>query len=406
MSLPPRSLRALPAFVLLAFVLAAAPFLFRSSLSVNLLTQIAIAMIACLSYNLLLGEGGMLSFGHAVYSGLGGYAAIHALNGIANGALPLPVALVPLAGAMGGALAAMLFGLVATRRSGMPFAMITLGLGELVAAVALMSPALFGGEGGISANRGAGPAIEVYWLAAIHAWFSAAALFGLTRTPLGRLLNAVRDNSERVEFIGYDPRWIRYQVFVVSGAFAGLAGGLGALAFEIVTPEALGAVRSGSYLLFTFLGGTTHFFGPLIGAVLMVFASVVFSEITQAWLLYLGLAFIVVVMFVPGGIAGALACFLEARRRVPLFRLAPAAMALVATGAAFLAGTAALVEMGYRLQGDAGPAAAVPVLGLAADPHRLDSWFGAFFVMLTGAGLFELTRRELARSGPTHLEGR
>ena len=110
----------------------------------------------------------------------------------------------------------------------------------------------------------------------------------LTRTPLGRIANAVRDNPERVEFVGYDTRQVRWRAFMIAGFFAGIAGGLAALNFEIVTAEVVGAARSGAYLLFTFLGGAVFFFGPIIGAVLMVLALVLLSELTLAWLLYLG----------------------------------------------------------------------------------------------------------------------
>jgi ABC-type branched-subunit amino acid transport system permease subunit len=109
------------------------------------------------------------------------------------------------------------------------------------------------------------------------------------RTPLGRMLNAVRDNPERVEFVGYNTQRIRYTAFIIAGFFAGISGGLGALNFEIVTAEVVHAARSGAYLLFTFLGGATFFFGPILGAILMVLAFVLFSEFTKAWLLYLGL---------------------------------------------------------------------------------------------------------------------
>ena len=138
---------------LFALILAVMPLLFTSSLSVTILSQMGIAIIACLSYNMLLGQGGMLSFGHAVYTGLGSFVAIHALNSISNGSLLLPVSLIPLVGGIAGLGFAVLFGWVTTRKSGTTFAMITLGLGELVFAMSLMIPEFFGGEGGVSSNR-------------------------------------------------------------------------------------------------------------------------------------------------------------------------------------------------------------------------------------------------------------
>ncbi|MFY7857499.1 MAG: branched-chain amino acid ABC transporter permease, partial [Rubrivivax sp.] len=244
-------------WVAYALLLAGAPLLWDSSQSLTLLSQMGVAIIACLAYNMLLGQGGMLSFGHAVYSGLGGFFAIHTLRWVEAGTLALPVSLVPLVGGLFGLLFAAVLGWVTTRKSGTTFAMITLGVGELVWAVSLMFPGFFGGEGGVSANRVVGepvlgltfgPALQVYGLIAVYTFVCTAALYGFTRTPLGRLLNAVRDNPERVDFLGVDPRVVRYLAFLTSGFFMGVAGGLAALNFEIVTTEVLGATRSGALL--------------------------------------------------------------------------------------------------------------------------------------------------------------
>ena len=258
-----------------ALALAAAPLVFSSSLSLQVLSQVGIAIIACLSYGLLLGQGGLLSFGHAVYSGAGAFLAIHTLNALGAGRLGLPVSLLPLAGGVAALAVGSVFGWLSTRRAGTPFAMITLGLGELAWAASLMFTGVFGGEGGISSNRvvGArpwgisfGPQLQLYGLIAAYAFASTALMFAFTRTPLGRVLNAVRDNPERVEFLGFDPRVVRWIAFMVSSFFAGVAGALAALNFEIVTAEVFSAHRSGAYLLFTFLGGATFFFGPGHGA--------------------------------------------------------------------------------------------------------------------------------------------
>ena len=272
-----------------ALVMVVAPLVFRSSLSLTMLSQMGIAIIACLAFNMLLGQGGMLSFGHAVYSGLGSFIAIHVLNRVSDGSITLPVSLIPLVGGLGGMAFAVLLGYVTTKKAGTPFAMITLGVGELVAAMSLMFPGFFGGEGGITGNRVAGkpflgitfgPQIQLYYLIALYAFVCTAAMFAFTRTPLGRMLNAVRDNPERVEFVGYNTRYVRYIAFIASGFFMGIAGGLAALNFEIVTSEVVGALRSGGYLLFTFLGGAVFFFGPIIGAVVPGFRSATYCRIT------------------------------------------------------------------------------------------------------------------------------
>ncbi len=391
---------------LFALVMAVAPLVFTSGLSITMLSQMGIAIIACLSYNMLLGQGGMLSFGHAVYTGLGAFVAIHALNSVAGGSLPLPVSLVPLVGGVAGMVFAALFGYVTTRKAGTTFAMITLGLGELVFAMSLMVPEFFGGEGGISGNRVVGqavmgitygPAIQVYYLIAVYTFIAVVLMFAFTQTPLGRMLNAVRDNPERVEFVGYNTQRVRYTAFIIAGFFAGISGGLGALNFEIVNAEVVGAARSGAYLLFTFLGGATFFFGPIIGAVLMVMAFVLFSEFTKAWLLYLGLIFLFMVMYAPGGIASLIMMNLRVAAFGMLRRLWVSYLGLTITALVGLSGAAAMVEMIYHLQLNAAMGSELPFLGLRLDAASVNSWLAALVVLVIGFGLFEVCRRHFKR---------
>ncbi|SEL00412.1 amino acid/amide ABC transporter membrane protein 2, HAAT family (TC 3.A.1.4.-) [Roseateles sp. YR242] len=391
---------------LYAAALLVAPLLWTSSLAQTMLSQIGIAIIACLSYNMLLGQGGMLSFGHAVYSGLGGYLAIHTLNAVSAGQLNLPVSLVPLVGGVGGLGFAALFGYVSTKKSGTPFAMITLGLGELIWSMSLMLPEFFGGEGGISGNRvvgqpvlgiSFGPQVQVYYLIAVYCFVCTGLMFAFTRTPLGRMLNAVRDNPERVQFIGYDTQWVRFLAFLIAGFFAGVSGGLSALNFEIVTAEVVGAARSGAYLLFTFLGGATFFFGPIIGAVLMVVALVLLSELTKAWLLYLGLTFLFMVMYAPGGFASLVMMNLRVAAFGKLRPLWTSYLALALTGLTALLGGSAMVEMLYHLQLNEALGPQMRYLGMSLNAKGLDAWFGAGFVLVTGVALFELARRQFRR---------
>jgi branched-chain amino acid transport system permease protein len=391
---------------LFAVVLLGVPLVFTSSLSITILSQMGIAIIACLSYNMLLGQGGMLSFGHAVYTGLGAFLAIHALNSVASGALPIPVSTVPLVGGLAGMGFAALFGYVTTRKAGTTFAMITMGMGELVFAMSLMIPEFFGGEGGISGNRVIGnafmgitygPAIQVYYLIAVYTFISVVAMFAFTRTPLGRMLNAVRDNPERVEFVGYNTQRIRYTAFIIAGFFAGISGGLGALNFEIVTAEVVHAGRSGAYLLFTFLGGATFFFGPIIGAVLMVLAFVLFSEFNKAWILYLGLIFLFMVMFAPGGFASLIMMNLRVAAFGKLRQLWVSYLALAVTGLITLCGAAAMVEMLYHLQLSSSQGSEIVFIGLTLNTTGFNHWALAALVMGTGLALFELARRRFAR---------
>ncbi len=391
---------------LYALVLFVVPLVWTSSLSLTMLSQMGIAIIACLAFNMLLGHGGMLSFGHAVYSGLGSFFAIHTLNLVSKGTLALPVSLIPLVAGFFGMLFSVLLGYVTTKKAGTPFAMITLGVGELVWAMSLMFPGFFGGEGGISGNRVAGqpflgvsfgPQSQLYYLIAVYTFACTAAMFAFTRTPLGRMLNAVRDNPERVEFIGYSTQRVRYLAFIASGFFMGISGGLAALNFEIVTAEVVGAARSGAYLLFTFLGGAVFFFGPIIGAVLMVLALVLLSELTQAWLLYLGLVFTFMVMYAPGGIASLIMMNLRVASFGKLGRLWTSYLALGGLAAVILVGASAMIEMVYHLQLNEALGPQMKFMGATLDAKGLDSWFGAAFVLLTGLALFEVVRRQFAR---------
>jgi branched-chain amino acid transport system permease protein len=389
-----------------ALILLAAPLVFTSSLAHTMLSQMGIAIIVCLSYNMILGQGGMLSFGHAVYSGMGAFLAIHTLNLVAKGGWHIPVSLIPIVGGFSAMAVAVLLGYVTTKKAATPFAMITLGIGELVWASALMFPEFFGGEGGISSNRVTGPRplgitfgpqIQLYYLIAVYTFVCTAAMFAFTRTPLGRMLNAVRDNPERVEFVGYDTQKVRYLAFVLSAFFAGISGGLAALNFEIVTSEVVSAPRSGAYLLFTFLGGATFFFGPIIGGVLLVLAGVLLSELTKAWLLYLGLIFLFMVMYAPGGIASLIMMNLRVASFGRLKELWVSYLALAFTALIALLGAAAMIEMVYHLQLNAALGPRLRFLGATLDARGVDSWFGAGFVLLTGVALFELARRHFVR---------
>ena len=391
---------------LFAIMLLIAPLFFSSSLAQTMLSQMGVAIIVCLSYNMLLGQGGMLSFGHAVYSGMGSFLAIHALNLVSKDAWPIPVSLIPIVGGVSAMLLALLLGWVTTKKAATPFAMITLGIGELVFAMSLMFPEFFGGEGGIPGNRVAGPKplgitfgpqIQLYYLIAVYTFICTGLMFAFTRTPLGRMLNAVRDNPERVEFVGYDTQKVRFIAFVIAAFFAGISGGLAALNFEHVTSEVVRGDRSGAYLLFTFLGGATFFFGPIIGAIVMVLALVLLSELTKAWLLYLGLAFLFMVMFAPGGIASLIMMNLRVAAFGRLRQLWVSYLALGVTALIVLVGAAAMIEMVYHVQLNPALGPELRFMGMTLDAKGLNSWFGAAFVMLTGAGLFELTRRHFAR---------
>lgn len=377
-----------------ALLMAVLPLLFPGGFAITLLSQMGIMIIFALSYNMLLGQTGMLSFGHAVYSGLGAFIAVHVLNMAGAGRLWVPVSLLPLVGGVAGAFFGVLFGYVTTKKSGTTFAMITMGIGEMVFASSLMFPDFFGGEGGISTNRMVGdavlgitygPARQVYYLIAVWCLLSMAAMYAWTQTPLGRIANAVRDNPERVEFIGYNTQRVRYLVVILSAFFAGIAGGLSVINFEIVSAENVSAVRSGGVLLAAFIGGAGVFFGPVIGAVVFVLFAVALSDLTKAWLLYLGLFFVLMVMFVPGGIASLLTMQVPLLAKGKLRRMLPSYAAAGAAGLVLLCALILTVELVYKLQVDSANGTDMTLAGIGFDAATFTPWAVAAAIWLAGA---------------------
>lgn len=394
-------------------LLVVLPMVFHQGFALSLMSQMGIATIFALSYNMLLGQTGMLSFGHAVYFGLGAYASVHLLNFIAHDALAIPVPLLPLLGGLVGALFGVIFGYVTTQRSGTPFAMISLGIGELVAACSLMYPGFFGGEGGIAANRTVGthffgltfgPQRQVCYL--IFAWLliSAALMLFISRTPLGRMANAVRDNPERVQFVGYNPQRIRYLVLILASFFAGIAGGLNAINYELVNSDAVGAQTSGSVLLMTFIGGMGNFVGPVIGAVLVTYLQVALSGYTKAWLLYFGLVFLVMVLYAPDGIAGLIARHQPLWRAGRLGRILPAYAAASVPLAAALAGLIVLVELIYKVESHTGEATDMRVFGIAFDSVSPLPWIVGAVLLLGGGALLLRAARQVGERWDAALQ--
>jgi branched-chain amino acid transport system permease protein len=386
-----------------ALVFVVAPQLFTQGFALTLMIQMGTLTIFALSYNMLLGQGGMLSFGHAVYSGLGAYITVHALNLVGKGAFYIPVPLLPVIGGIAGLCFGVLFGYVTTRRAGTTFALISLGIGELVFACVLMFPGFFGGEAGISTNRvvgqpflglSFGPAIQVYYLVAFWCFLCMAAMFALTQTPLGRMANAVRDNPERAEFVGYDTQHVRFLQLALSAFFAGVAGGLSCINFEIVSAENVSAIRSGGVLLATYIGGVPFFFGPIIGAVVFIFFVVALSGFTKAWLLYLGLFFVLMVLYAPGGIASLILMQIAALRAGRLRELLGPYVLAFAAALVALAGLIGIVEMVYRLS-EQGASTVLTVIGMSFDAKTTSSWivFGA--VLAAGLAALRVTTRRV-----------
>ena len=271
-------------------------------------------IIFALSYNMLLGQTGLLSFGHAVYFGLGGFVADprderhHPRQARRAGAdhaarrrsgrprLRLPVRL-----------------RLDESARGLVFAMISLGIGELVSSSSFILRSFFGGEEGITTNRAKlAPLFGHQVRAADRGLLSHRGLVPrLHRRDVRAHPHAVRANVQRS---ARQPRARAiHRLFAAAGAlhrlqpaafFAGIAGGLSAINFEIMNAQQLGAQQSGLVLLMTYIGGVGFFAGPIIGAVIVTFLQIILSDVTDVWQLYFGLLFIGVVLFAPGGVAG------------------------------------------------------------------------------------------------------
>ncbi len=368
----------------------------HSGFVVAMLSQMGMMIIFALSYNMQMGQAGLLSFGHAVFFGLGGYCTAHALNTIKARGLWLPVEAVPLIGGLGGLGFAIALGYVATKQRATAFAMITLGIDELITACALMFRTFFGGEGGVSTNRMVGTSlfglpygqsIQVYYLIIVWTLIASALMLLLTRTPLGRMANACRDNFERAQFVGYDPRMVRFFQFSLSGFFAGIAGGLYALTYEIVTYDAVAAPMSANALLMTFIGGVAVFGGPALGAILVVLLQSWVSLLSNSWLVYAGALFLLMVTFAPGGIAGLILIHEPLWRTGRLRRLAVSYPHILLPGVLVAAGFVLTVELCSFLTIGAAQGKAFKLSQLTIDPQTREPWVIAA-LLLVGGGLW------------------
>jgi len=390
-----------------ALAMAVLPLLFTQGFAVTLMSQMGVMIIFALSYNMLLGQGGMLSFGHAVYFGLGAFVAVHVLNLSSKGQIWMPVSLLPLVGGLAGAFFGILFGYVTTKRAGTTFAMITLGIGELVYSCSLIFTEFFGGEGGVTTNRvfgepflgiTFGPAIQVYYLIALWCLVSMALMYAWSHTPLGRMANAVRDNPERAEFVGYDTQRVRWFTLIISAFFAGIAGALGVINFEIVTAvDNVGGARSGGVLFAAFIGGVGYFFGPIIGACVFVFFVVALSGYTNAWLLYLGLFFMLMVMYAPGGIASLVMIQVQLIARKRFGRIAPQYLGAAGSACLLLAALILTVEMTYKISVDSAEGTGMSLFGVGFDAGTRLPWAVAIGLWIVGGLLFNIARKRVAR---------
>jgi branched-chain amino acid transport system permease protein len=390
-------LRRYGVWVATAALLIALPYIFNSGLSHTTMSLMGIMIVFALSYNMLLGQTGLLSFGHAVYYGLGAFLVVHAMNTVVHAALPIPLVLMPLVGAFAGLVFGVIFGAVSTRTAGTAFAMISLGLGELVGSSALILRSFFGGEEGITTNRtklfhllnwSFGPQIQVYYLIAAWCFICMVAMYALTRTPFGRICNAVRDNPERAQFVGYSTQAVRFIAFCLSGLFAGIAGALAAINFEIANSAYISGGQSGLVLVAAYIGGVGNFIGPVLGAILVTYLQLMLSDVTEIWQLYFGLLFIGMVMFAPTGIAGLLMMHAPLWEARVVHKVIPAYLLALVPALVTLIGLSLIIEMTFRLTVKAAEGSAMSFLHVPIDAAKPFPWLVAAVLLLGGFWVF------------------
>ena len=381
-------------FFIISFLLLL-PAFFSSSFILTLFCKMGVLIIFSVAYNMLLGQTGLLSFGHAIYFGLAGYASIHFLRGINENFLPsLPIIFLPFIGAFVGLIIGIIIGYLSTKRVGTAFAMISLGFCELVTALTLIFVVFFNGEDGIQADRVTGndflgltygPQSEVYYLILFWCIITVGAMYLLTKTPFGRMCNAVRDNQQRAEFIGYDVRKIRWVAFSLSAMFAGAAGSLHAINYEHIGFESVSLVQSGMVLFMAYIGGIGNFLGPIIGAISLTYLDTMLSDITEAWVLYYGIIFVLVIAFAPQGIAGTILMHEPILRNNPsLFKnlLIPYSYLLLST-ILLVIGFTTLIELIHSLKSNHSE---LTVYWIKISNNNIFSW--VISVLITLLGLF------------------
>ncbi|MGK6306541.1 branched-chain amino acid ABC transporter permease [Variovorax sp. DT-64] len=392
---------------LAVLLLACVPLLLSQGL-VNAAIQMLIAALFASAYNVLCGQAGMLSFGHAAYFGVGAFATVHAMNAVGGTGL-LPTPLLPLAGALGGLAIGAIAGWFATQRTGTYFAMITLAIAELLHALAPHLKGLFGGEAGISSMRMPsmgitfGSTTQVYYLTLAWVLVSLALLYVYTLTPVGRLALGLRENGHRLRFLGYDVHRLGVLVFSISAMFSGIAGGLQVINNEAANYVVLDAQLSAAVVLNTYIGGVKVFLGPALGASLMTFFGYAVSDLTQSWLLYQGTLFVLVMLFMPEGLAGLFRASSQLRRQIGVARLVPMLLAWMVAAALLTAGTAFAVELlqrmfsqDYRALAGANPGAAWPAIALFGRswlPSDVSTWAVPAALLACGGALVYAVRR-------------
>ena len=290
-----------------ALVAAVAAFpLFMGSYPVKLLQEIVIFGLFAMSLDLLMGYTGMVSFGHSAFFGIGAYVAALAL--VKSPGLTSAL-LLPAAAAAAGAL---VIGYFSIRVSGVYFIMLTLAFSQMFYAVAFQNAFLGAEDGLVGIPRPTVAGWSIGSLGRFHAYLMAIAgllalfLWRVTRSPFGRVLRGIHENEARMQAVGYPVRRYKLAAFVIAGTVAGIAGALYTQFQGSVSPDAFFWTTSGQALLMVIIGGTGTLGGAMLGAAAFILLQSLVSSYTERWMLILGLTFVLLVLFAPGGIVGTL----------------------------------------------------------------------------------------------------
>jgi branched-chain amino acid transport system permease protein len=284
---------------------------FLPVIHINMLIEVAFFSLFAVSFNLLFGYGGLLSFGHAAYFGIGAYTVALLLKYVAG--FPLLPAL--LLGGVAGGIGGLLAGFFCVRLKGAYFALLTMAFNQFFFAIALKWRSLTGGDDGLSLKKpdlvlpglGTFPMNKVtyvYYLVVVIVCLCILIQWYLTRTPFGNALRAVKENDERAGFIGYNVFLTRLSLYTVSAFFAGMAGSLFALFQGFVSTGCIDAASSMHVIFMTFIGGVGSFLGPVLGTGVYLYFTDWVSRITDRWEFVLGVLFILLVLYARGGLVG------------------------------------------------------------------------------------------------------
>ncbi len=274
----------------------------------TLFTRIVILALAAVSLNLIMGYGGMMSFGHAAYLGIGGYAVgILAQEGIGSGYAQFAVAIAV------SAVYALVIGALSLRTRGVYFIMITLAFAQMAYYVA-SGLARYGGDDGLTVYKRSdfgglinlGNRVQFYYLCLVCLLAVVVLIWRIVNSRFGLVLQGLRSNEQRMQAIGFPSKRYKLACFVIAGMLCGLSGALLANNTDFVSPAVMYWTRSGDLMVMVILGGMGTLFGPVVGAVVYLVLEEVLSQITEYWALIMGPLLLLIVLFGRGGIMGML----------------------------------------------------------------------------------------------------